>query len=251
MTDSSPDFAVFCQRVLKDIRYGGQPIQLALIQLSWIAHINYCWDRNLDALILAPMGHGKSTIVAVGLPLYLLGTNPNCRVKIISATDNLAKDRVGMIRQYIVSDNDYREVFPNAQPAHSEMWTQGKIYLKRDGRSPDASLESKGVLATGAGGRCDVLILDDPSDRKNSYSDTTRRSVIDSYNLTWRTRLEPWGRTVMIATPYHREDLIHAMKDRNSTCTLTQSVSADYAGVDFNITNAPDDNHPLLNFAQA
>jgi hypothetical protein len=113
------------------------------------------------------------------------------------------------------------------------------------------SLEAKGILSTGVGGRCDYLFLDDPSDQKNSYSPTIRRSVRERYNLTWRTRVEPWGKVVCIATPYHEEDLVHWIAGRETTCTLRQWISDDYGHIAFEVTHAPDDAHPLLPYRGA
>jgi hypothetical protein len=133
------DYVQFCHTVLKDIEHGGRPITLAAIHLSWIAHIAYCWARDRDALILAPMGHGKSSDIAVGLPAYLLGVNPNNRIKILSANDDLAKDRVGLVRTYIEDDADYRRVFPHVQPARKDAWTKSKLYVARTGRGTDVA----------------------------------------------------------------------------------------------------------------
>lgn len=37
----------------------GNPIRLSEIHRAWIRHVEYCWQRGLRALILAPFGHGK------------------------------------------------------------------------------------------------------------------------------------------------------------------------------------------------
>lgn len=243
---ANSDFVSFCQRVLKDIEHGGRRLVLAEIHIAIAMHIDYAWARNMDALINAPMGHGKSTIVGVGLPAYLLGKNPSNRIKIISATDPLARDRVNLIRQYIRHDPDYRAVFPNVKPANQDMWTQSKLYVARQGMSPDASLESRGVLATGVGGRCDYLLFDDPEDQRNSRSSIKREAVRAAYTSTWKTRLEPWGRMAMIGTPYHMDGLNFYVRSRETTCTLSMAIDDGYAGVDFEVLNAPDDQHPLM-----
>lgn len=249
------DFVAFCHHVGKD--KDGSKIVLSALHLSWIAHIQYCWERDLGALINAPMAHGKSQIVAILLPLYEVNLDVNCRLKIVSATDNLARDRVSAIRSYIDEDVDFREICPHVRPsridqaARKTMWARHKLFLQRTGRSPDASIEAKGLLSSGVGGRADRLIFDDPVDEKNSRSEIGRAAVKDAYEKIWMTRLEPTGRWAMISTPYHHQDLNYDLRQNQRVCVLEEAISADYAKIDFRVLNCPDRDHPLLRFAQA
>lgn len=61
------DFAVFAELVCRDEH--GDAITLAPVHLAWIRHLDYCWGRNLRALILAPFGHGKCASVRQSLQL--------------------------------------------------------------------------------------------------------------------------------------------------------------------------------------
>jgi hypothetical protein len=51
-------FKDFCEYVIKDER-SGEKIAIAELQKSWIDHIGFCKNHGINALILAPMGHGK------------------------------------------------------------------------------------------------------------------------------------------------------------------------------------------------
>lgn len=51
-------FKDFCEYVIKDER-SGTKLKIAELQKSWIDHIGFCKNNNINALILAPMGHGK------------------------------------------------------------------------------------------------------------------------------------------------------------------------------------------------
>lgn len=51
-------FKEFCEYVIKDER-SGTKLKIADLQKSWIDHIGFCKNNGINALILAPMGHGK------------------------------------------------------------------------------------------------------------------------------------------------------------------------------------------------
>lgn len=250
------DFPVFAHQILKD--KDGRLIRLSALHLSWIAHIQYCHERDLGAVINAPMAHGKSQIVAIGIPLFEINRDPNLRIKIISATDTLARDRVAAIRGYIDEDVDFREACPHVRPSRLDkeasrktMWARHKLFVQRQSRSPDATIEAKGLLSSGVGGRADLLIFDDPVDEKNSRSEVGRSAVLDSYEKIWMTRLEPTGRWIMISTPYHHQDLNYHLRQNQRVCVLEQAISGDYAKIAFQVLNAPDSGHPLFKYANA
>lgn len=249
------DFVAFASAILKD--ESRRPLRLAAPHLSWILHIGYCWERELGALINAPMGHGKTTLFSVGFPLYLLGQDTNRRIKLISATDPLAADRVAGVRDYIDGDADFRTACSHVRPSMLDRvqarrgWARHKLHLHRTGRSIEASLEARGILSTGVGGRCEYVGFDDPVDERNAASEVMRKRVIDAFDKLWMTRLEPWGRWWMISTPWHQDDLNHHLRRKPTVCTLIERVSDDYAHLDFEIVNAVDDRHPLMRWRAA
>lgn len=249
------NYVAFAHNILKDITGGGKKFQLASMQLAWIAHVNYCWERGLGALINAPLGHGKTAVLIIGFALYLLQSNTNNRVKIISAIDGLAKDRVGGIRQYIDDDQDFKRFCPHVRcsrvdralaTSRRRKWAGNKLLLERTGYSPDASLEAYGMISSGVGGRCEYELYDDPVDAANSNSELNRKKVSDRFFKVWLPRLEPWGRWLMVSTPYHHEDLNAELHKNPTVCSLIQAVSADYKDIDFRVLNAADRDHPLM-----
>lgn len=50
----------------------------------------------------------------------------------------------------------------------------------------------------------------------------------------------------MISTPYHGKDLNYYVRKKPTVCTLVLRVSEDFRVFDFEVYNAPDDQHPLL-----
>lgn len=244
------DFIAFAQTVMRDDT--GNPIVLAPMQIAWIAHAHYAWERNKGCVINGPMGHGKSVLVGVGMPLHALSQDTNIRAKVISATDDLAADRVTGIRSIIDNSPEFRAYCPHVRASKKDreavsakkMWARKKFFLQRSGQSLDASVEGYGILSSGVGGRVDLMVLDDPVDEKNSQSEVTRRRVLNQFEKIWMTRLTAKSRWIMISTPYHHDDLNAHLRRNPDVCVLEQAVSEDFGSIDFRVINA-DTDHPL------
>jgi hypothetical protein len=236
----------FCTNVLKDEK--GKSVEQSDIHIAWHLHIEYCWNRGLHPIILAPWGSGKSVQIVIGLPLFWLGTHTGERIKIICNSDDNAKVRVTAIGRYITQDKDFKKYFPNVVPDPDESWTKHEMFIKRPPgvMSIDASLQAKGVFSTGIGGRIDLGLFDDIVDRRNAIEiPEQRKKLPGTFQDVWMSRLEPAARTVYIATPWHLEDNTHIiMKDPNF-CTLKQEVSQDFSKIKTTIMNNSDDEHPL------
>jgi hypothetical protein len=121
-------------------------------------------------------------------------------------------------------------------------WTQHEIFLQRPGFALDPSVQAAGVLSAGTGGRADLLILDDVVDQKNALDEPKLRDkVADNIDNVWMSRLEPGGRVIMIATPWHQNDYTHRIQKREVWCTLRQWVSDDFSRIEQEVYNPPVD----------
>lgn len=230
------NFKDFCEYVIKDEEANAK-IKLAEVQLSWINHIAFCKQNKLHALILAPMGHGKTQIVSVALPLYLLGKNLNARIKLVCLSDDSAKERLGSIRAYINDDTDYQKVFPKVQRDKGAEWSKHNLSICRDTYAKDPSLSVKGITAGGIGGRADFLLVDDIFDYRAAVTQpATREQYVSTYNLVWLTRLVPGGLAVVICTRWHERDLAGEILSnpqmKNQYGILIQAIKEDFTGIE-------------------
>lgn len=202
----------------------GNPLYLSPMHLQWIAHVEYCWSRRLRAIVLAHFGSGKSSTLAVPLACHLLGQDQNLRIKVVTNDNDNAMKRVNAVKR-IIESPPYSKVFPNVE--EGEKWTNHELYLKRTGFAIDPSVQARGVLTTGIGGRADVILFDDVCDQKNSMDSQQRKKVLSLIEETWLSRLEPDGRVLWIATVWHQDDATHHLMRREGWCTLVQKVSDD------------------------
>lgn len=230
------DFRAFVEYVIKD-EETGEKITLHEVHKQWIDHIDYCWGHGLHPCIQASFGHGKSCLLSVALPLFVIGRNQKIRIKIVSASDDIAMKRLGAVRSYIESDPDYHEVFPAVAPSKTQDWTKHQVSVMRPTMPKDPTLEAKGISSTSMGSRSDLIIFDDVNDRKNTIEQPkVRERVWGNFRSVYMSRLEPNARVVTVATRWHEDDVIGSLlkdaKMRAKWGFLVQRINEDITGID-------------------
>lgn len=217
----------------------GNPIELDHIHRMWCHHVTYCWSRGLHAGILAPFGSGKSSTLAVPLATYLIGRNPQIRIKLVANSDEYAERRVGAAK-VIMETIENQLVFPDIRPG--EIWTNHELEVVRKRGPIDPTLQARGVLTAGVGTRADALIFDDVCDQLNSETGGSRRKVKEFVRRTWLSRLDQKaGRALWIATPWDPDDATADLMHDPKWCFLVQRVAKDHLRYEQEVFNAGDD----------
>jgi hypothetical protein len=262
------DFMHFLEYVIRDKQ--GRKVTVAPHQMAWWKHLRYCWKNNKECLIIAPMTFCKTVTIALALPLWLLGRNPNLRIMLVSATDKAASERLEEVGRYIKFSPEYKEVFPHVQADEDRSWNQHVLNIKRysldgiDGfvSSVDSSLSAYGYTANaGNGARADVIIPDDIASESNSSSVAKRDELDRLFSTQWLSRAS--GEQVVaidgeilcmdsilcaIGTRYHAQDIYATrfIASPDAYCTMVQAVSEDRTHLDYSIYGAmQDDQHPV------
>lgn len=173
-------------------------------------------SKHNRILIEAPRYHGK-TEQLLGRVIWELGQNPNLRIKIICNSDEEASKRVSAIGHHIQYNPRVQRVFPDLKPA-SGGWTQHKLFVRRPVIGmKDPTVEARGILSTGTGGRADMLIADDVVDARNALQQPKLRDVVkEAWFNVWLNQIHTDGRVVYIFTVWHLDDLSHALKQQST-----------------------------------
>ena len=230
------DLSIFIPQVVQDDH--GTPLDIAPLHLSWIRHLDYCWARGLKCGVLSHFGSGKSSSLAVPAVAWALGRNAGLRVKIITNDDANAVRRVSGVAQIITSPA-YRAIFPNTLPG--KKWSNHELFVQRQGHAIDPSVQGRGVLTTGIGGRADLIVFDDVVDQRNSFDPAQRRKVAHVIDGTWLSRLEPDANVLYVATLWHLDDATHHLMQRKGWCFLKQYVDDTCAHINQEVYGAGDD----------
>lgn len=154
---------------------------------------------------------GKSKTITETLPSFYLGQNPEKHVMEVSYNDTFAK-RFGRRNREKVST--YGSIFGTSISKTSKSVQEWEL-----------SNGIGGMLSIGIGGRAtgspaNLLIIDDPvKNRQDADSETYQMRVWDEWVNTFRTRLAPGAKVIVIMTRWHEEDLAGKMLKNERNCT--------------------------------
>ena len=157
-------------------------------------------DAHSRAGIVSQRELGKTT-QCVARVLYLLGKNPNLRIKIVCSDDKTASDRVVLCRDMIDRNKWLHLVFPNLKRSTSvDNWGKGSLTIERDLFSKDSSLEGAGILTAGIGQRADYILFDDVVNFQNAVQHPSERSRTSGSRSSAPTARPRTSRTVTTKT---------------------------------------------------
>lgn len=183
-------------------------------------------ERDARVLIFAPIEHGKTSIVSIAFPLFVLGRNPDARIAIISETATQATRILAAVREHIRRNERLREVFPTLKAAGGfrTKWSDSAILVERPTTGKDPSIVALGVLGPLLGARLDVAILDDVLSFESTFTSAQREKTIAWFRSTLVGRIVDGGKILVAGTAWHREDLLHAVAASGEYVTLRDSA---------------------------
>jgi hypothetical protein len=148
-------------------------------------------------MILAPPGSAKTTYVSRLFPAWFFANRPYSNIITASHTAELAETNSTYIQRYARD---------NADVLQYELRNDAKSNWQT---SNDCCLRAVGVGGSITGFRADIVIIDDPiRGRMEADSTVSREHTWDWYTADLLTRLRPEGAIVIVATPYHEDDLL-------------------------------------------
>lgn len=169
-------------------------------------------DDYNRVVIIAPRGHGKSSVFSYVLPLWAYLNNHNTRCLVTAKTADQAKKTLALIKQDFEKNRKIREDFGDLR---EQPWKEDKIYLKRDSNISlkDPSFEAVGVLGAITGAHFSLIIADDLLDDENTKTEKRRQSVHTWFKKTVEPLLEPHGKIYVAGTRKHYKDLYGNLLD--------------------------------------
>lgn len=143
-------------------------------------------------MVMMPPRHGKSSLITVRFPVWMMERESNYRVIVAAYNQTLANKfsrvsrKIALLRLGL---NDMRRAV--------EEWETPTSWYRAVG---------VGGGITGTGG--DLIIIDDPiKSREEAQSLTYREKIWDWYTNDLYTRLEPGGAVILVMTRWHADDL--------------------------------------------
>ncbi|EOX3603744.1 terminase family protein [Escherichia coli] len=148
-------------------------------------------------MVFAPPRSGKSELCSRRFPAYVLGQHPSWNIISCSYSSDLS-DRMSRDVKRIITSDKYADVFPDVKiPSgrslagginKTELWEP----VDAKGELHGGSYRSAGVNGGITGQGMNIGVIDDPAkDYKTASSPTYQEAVMDWYDTTFFTRVDP------------------------------------------------------------
>lgn len=163
-------------------------------------------------MIFAPPRSGKSELASRRFPAKVLGKHPDWNVISCSYSSDLA-NRMSRDTQRIIESDRYGDVYPhtklgggrNGAIRTAELWET----VNDKGVLSGGSYRAAGVNGGITGQGMNIGVIDDPAkDYKTASSPVYQEAVMDWYDTTFFTRVDPKiNGIIIILTRWHKDDL--------------------------------------------
>lgn len=181
--------------------------------LEWTEAIDNTVGTGGRLLLLAPQRHGKSEML-IRYCLMRICRDPNVRILWVGKTEDMASQAVGYIRQQLEHNQGLIEAMlgpgGSFRPAKTSglSWTDSEFTVN----NRTEILKSPTMRALGTGGSilgrdADLVILDDPQDRKRCGSPAQRAGDAEWFLTDFLSRKEEETGVAFIMSRQHVEDL--------------------------------------------
>lgn len=191
---------------------------------------NYMYIKKL---LMLPRGHLKSSIVTVGLPIWLLCHDPTLRILIDNEVAKNSRLFLANIKQHIENErvkqlmtlaNGEYPLKPQYDIAGG--WTDSTIRLESN-KTKEPSIMTAGIDTAVTGMHFDVIIMDDLVSPENTTTPDQMQKTLDHFRMAY-SLLEPGGLLVVVGTRYKLDDLYsHLLKDDTFDKLIKPAISPD------------------------
>ena len=206
------DFASFVKKSFYTVNPGTKYLHNWHIDLM-AEHLKACENGKIKRLIVnIPPRYLKSLCVSVAWPAWLLGHDPSRRI-IVSSYSQFLSLKHSLDCRVVVNSSWYKRAFPSFAISSDQNEKSKFITSKRGFRMAT----SVGGSVTGEGGN--FLIVDDPHNPTQIFSEVQRKAALDWFDKTFSSRLDDKkeGVFVVVMQRLHEDDLTgHLLAKQNS-----------------------------------
>lgn len=165
--------------------------------------------KNNHILMLAPRFHAKSQCFTAHYPIWELYRNPNKRIMIVSANQEIATSFVRQIVNHLENNYELIDRYGSLQPSPGDekKWGEKAFIVNRTSFDKDPSVSGIGIGGKIISKRADIIILDDIIDMDTARTPAMRQKTLDWFENVLLPVLEDGGRIVIAGTAWYKDDL--------------------------------------------
>lgn len=180
---------------------------------EWVEAIDGVVGSGSKLMLLAPQRHGKSEML-IRYCLMRIARDPNIRILWVSKTAKLAEKMVGYIRQHLEHNTKLRDAVIGEHRSFVPGRTSGLPWTNSEFTIANRTeiRKTPTMVAIGTGGQilgldADLVILDDPQDRKRCMSPANRDADAEWFLTDFLSRKEEETGVAFIMSRQHIDDL--------------------------------------------
>ncbi|MCE2510397.1 MAG: phage terminase large subunit [Alphaproteobacteria bacterium] len=174
-----------------------QSLSTPRLHLEMANWLDGCWQKGeRELLLLAFRDSGKSTIAGL-FSAWLLAGNPNLRILVLAAEQELANKMVRNVKQII----EHHPVTRGLKPKRADQWAASRFTVNRHRQLRDPSMLGRGINANVTGSRADVVLCDDV-EVPNTCDTVPKRMDLRMKLAEIDYVLVPGGLQLYIGTPH-------------------------------------------------
>jgi len=164
--------------------------------------------RGTRKMLMAPRGHGKSTIANRNYIIWRIINDPNYTCLVVSATLDNAKKKLRTIQDVFEKNKLFRLLFPELIPtSFGDGWTQTQMTVPRTSNDPESTVEVQGYEGELTSRHYKQIIYDDVVGKENSNTRDLILKVINFYTQSLQLLKKPGGEVLIIGTMWSYADL--------------------------------------------
>lgn len=182
-------------------------------------------------LVIAPPGHGKSTVMSQLLPPWYLGNHPAHHLLFFTSSQPNARNYGGTVKATLEHSERHPLVFPDARcrPDVDRGWSHDGLFLRGAPQlEKDPSYRAVGWGGSVLGARAHGVILDDVLTQEQSESETEVEDAKRYYAMTVSKRVDPAGWELAIMTRWGEADFASWLIDKPEWDVLHLPAIGDY-----------------------
>lgn len=172
---------------------------------------DYREGKSTYLIIMVPFRHGKSEIISRHFPPFFFGHFPDAEVLLATYAQTLS-NQMSRAARSILRSGTFQETF---RCEHIAVSAESSAMDNWEIEGHKGKFQAVGIGGGATGKGADLLLVDDYlKGRSDAESELIRNGIWDDFAGNLFTRLAPVHIVVILATPWHTDDLIGRIKAR-------------------------------------
>jgi len=188
--------------------------------------------KGARKLLLMPRGHRKTYLVTIAHAVWRIVRDPNVRIILVSALDDTAQHFCQMVKRQFQYNEHFLSVFPEYRVKRDQQFgrTYDFTHPLRDAHNLiDPTFRSFYLGAPVAGRRCDILIADDPIEKRHVNTPEQADKSLKDFNdlIPIVDKTGAYNMMFVVGTRWAYNDIYGAMlgEDRGDEVDTSLQVS--------------------------